>query len=252
MVANPACWCHRTGGLPKVDAPLKPIRLREPIAQHVTGSQGLYRVTNVAKSRIWNAAQWKEAAEQPKWAAPDFLGESKKVDRTDRVAAGPKRRKHAHEDGEAEGTEGSVEGEVEKAGEADGEDEAGERAPSPPARRTRPPRAASAAGAQVLGTTLPVPGASLVGADSPAKVKRPSPLQRAEPTEEEWAAFVDKYEELPHGMKKEDYTVELMREVERRYWRTLTFGEPAMYGADMKGKHRRSQVCHSRIELTSL
>ena len=239
----PACaYCvyrrHRTQGLPAVHDPLKPIRLREPIAQHVTGSQGLYRVTNVAKSRIWNAAQWKDAAEQPKWAPPDFLGEAKKGDRTDRVATGPKRRKVVQEDaegGEVTGTEGSVEGEGGKADEADVED-AGERAPSPPVRRTRPPRAASAAGTQVSGTTLPLTGASLLPAESPAKAKRPSPLQRAEPTEEEWAAFVDKYEELPHGMKKEDYTIELMREIERRYWRTLTFGEPAMYGADMKGK----------------
>ena len=37
------------------------------------------------------------------------------------------------------------------------------------------------------------------------------------------------------GAKKTDYTVEACHEIERRYWRTLLFGEPPKYGADLKG-----------------
>jgi hypothetical protein len=48
------------------------------------GSQGLYRVTNVAKSRIWNPAQWKESAEHDRYDAPDLLAEQKKGDRSER------------------------------------------------------------------------------------------------------------------------------------------------------------------------
>lgn len=73
-------------------------------------------------------------------------------------------------------------------------------------------------------------------ASAQKKTKRPSNMQRAEPTEEEWQQFMSTFDELPHGMKVEDYTIEMMREVEKKYWRTLTFGEPAMYGADMAGK----------------
>lgn len=73
-------------------------------------------------------------------------------------------------------------------------------------------------------------------ASAQKKTKRPTNMQRAEPTEVEWQEFMSTFDELPHGMKVEDYTIEMMREVEKKYWRTLTFGEPAMYGADMAGK----------------
>lgn len=68
-----------------------------------------------------------------------------------------------------------------------------------------------------------------------AKRRRPTNNERAEPTREEWHSFIDNFEDLPHSTKREDYTIEMMREIERKYWRTLTFGEPPMYGADMAG-----------------
>lgn len=42
---------------------------------------------------------------------------------------------------------------------------------------------------------------------------------------------------VEHG---EDYTVEYCKELERNYWRNLTFVQP-MYGADMSGK-KHSQI----------
>lgn len=65
--------------------------------------------------------------------------------------------------------------------------------------------------------------------------KKRTLLQKSQPTDAEWEKFIATFEDLPHGIKKEEYTIELMREVERRYWRTLTFGESPMYGADMAG-----------------
>ena len=50
------------------------------------------------------------------------------------------------------------------------------------------------------------------------------------------------------GASTADFTVEACREIERRYWRTLTFGEPPMYGADMKGA--ASTVDQSCMVLT--
>ena len=35
--------------------------------------------------------------------------------------------------------------------------------------------------------------------------------------------------------QKTDFTVEACHEIERRYWRTLLFGEPPKYGADLAG-----------------
>ena len=271
----------------------------------MVGSQGLYRVTNVAKSRIWNPAQWKAASETSKWSPPDFLED--KPDRTERSTKGvstrkvpvegatprvrkppaeptgerKKKGKRGRKKGPVKGKGKAVETVVEDEhaedehadGEADGDvemehddaetkpidvdehpvddkeenadatmasmlpspaatDDLASHLPSPPPQHPDSPPATNATPATTLApstlpTTTPTP-----------KKKRPSNMARAEPTEEEWQTFVGTFEKLPHGMKKEDYTIEMLREVERRYWRTLTFGEPPMYGADMKGTFR--------------
>lgn len=280
------------------------------------GSQGLYRVTNVAKTRIWNAAQWKEMATAPRWAAPNFKEEREKADRTDRTPVINKRsRKAADDDGGEDGDDETDDGAQKKAARSRGpvrlgrggmrnqgtsrgsgatEKEYGplqqatppettleepaeakyrKNEESTPARATRSRAAAASqppsitkdlkASSSRKGSGIDTGKAGRKSADvksaaatpsrsdkakraqekegeasdkdgQPAK-KRLTNLQRAEPTDEEWAAFVQHFEELPHGMKKEDYTVEMMRDIERRYWRTLTFGEPPMYGADMAG-----------------
>ncbi|GAA6010537.1 hypothetical protein JCM11491_006986 [Sporobolomyces phaffii] len=219
-VIPPKEWSE---SLPSVAPPLRDIRLKEPIEQHMMGSQGLYRVTNVAKSRIWNPAQWKESAELDKYDAPDLLGEQKKGDRSERSTKSTS--------AATQGRKNKAASKKDKEREADGEfdaDEEDEDGDSPkkgrrtPAKKAGRPRKESNA---TEGETL----------EPPAKKKRLTGLQKAEPTEEEWQAFSSKFEELPHGMKRDDYTVEMMRDFERRYWRTLTFGESPMYGADMAG-----------------
>ncbi|TNY21443.1 hypothetical protein DMC30DRAFT_335632, partial [Rhodotorula diobovata] len=55
-VVPPKEWCVASC-LPFLP-PLRSIRLRDAIEQHMLGSQGLYRVMNEAKTRTWNAAQW--------------------------------------------------------------------------------------------------------------------------------------------------------------------------------------------------
>lgn len=339
-VIPPKEWSEQ---LPSTAEPLKDIRLREPIEQLMMGSQGLYRVTNVAKTRIWNPAQWKDMATKDKWQAPDFKAEAEREDRTDRKIPEVKRRvstapgKRAREgtddeeedgddeeeEGDSEQDEPTVEGRTlrskanatanaatgasrgrrrgrggfvklgrggsrvgaanratrrsnhkDKDGAEDERDQPIQQAtppdtsnehdvemrdastaskPASPSARVVPTRARAAAAAAAAttasqpasparppnGTTsVPASVSNTPAANNPAATpkKRLTNLQRAEPTDEEWAAFVQHFEELPHGMKKEDYTVELMRDIERRYWRTLTFGEAPMYGADMAGK----------------
>ncbi|GAA5908962.1 hypothetical protein JCM5296_006834 [Sporobolomyces johnsonii] len=247
-VIPPKEWSE---SLPSVLPPLRNIRLREPIEQHMMGSQGLYRVTNVAKTRIWNAAQWKDTAVMDKWDAPDVLKEREKGDRSERstkstTASSAAGTKEARKKREREKEEKRKEEDADADGESDDDDDGDEQTPKK-GRRT-PARKVKAESKSTKGkgkeTDVEMADASkpastsASAAASPApaaKKKRQSNLQRAEPTEEEWAAFCAKFDELPHGMKKEDYSVEMMRDFERRYWRTLTFGEPPMYGADMAG-----------------
>lgn len=184
------------------------------------GSQGLYRVTNVASSKIWNPAQWKESAEKDNYDAPDLLAEQKKGDRSERST------KSTSNATESRKKKAAIKKEREADGEFDADEEDDEGASPKKGRRT------PAKKADKESKGAPSEGGSKEG---PPK-KRLTKMQKAEPTEEEWAAFSAKFKELPHGMKKEDYTVGMMRDFERRYWRTLTFGESPMYGADMAGK----------------
>ncbi|KDE06267.1 hypothetical protein MVLG_03426 [Microbotryum lychnidis-dioicae p1A1 Lamole] len=292
-VIPPKEW---SDSLPSTTDKLRDIRLREPIEQIMMGQQGVYRVTNVAKTRIWNPAQWKQMADSSKFAPPDFKKEAEKGDRTDRkpvlsgsnasastsTSATPNKKGsrkapggegEADADDEAESSEAVGKGKPALHTPANGKskepqtpsqtrsgtrfgsdlkNESGRsttatpnespttrKAPIPTATEISTTSTAAATpisvGASHATKDPATSSASLASATKPARVKRASNLQRAEPTEAEWSAFVEKYAELPHGMKKSDYTVELMRDIERRYWRTLTFGEPAMYGADMKG-----------------
>ncbi|GAA5931991.1 uncharacterized protein JCM15063_001094 [Sporobolomyces koalae] len=241
-VIPPKEW---SDSLPSVLPPLRDIRLKEPIEQHMMGSQGLYRVTNVAKARIWNPAQWKESSMLDKFDAPDLVAQQKKGIRSERstkstsVATESRKRKAAAAAAAAATGGVKKEGEREADGEFDADeedDDEGDGATPKKGRRTPAKKRPAKPVLEVDASALPAESPQQPPSTSaPQKKKRLTNLQKAEPTEEEWQAFSAKFEELPHGMKKADYTVEMMRDFERRYWRTLTFGEAPMYGADMAG-----------------
>lgn len=89
-VIPPKEW---TDSLPSVSDPLRSIRLRDAIEQHMVGSQGLYRVMNEAKNRTWNAYQWKQRAVRPQSDAPDVLADEKKGDRSERTTVSSMKRR---------------------------------------------------------------------------------------------------------------------------------------------------------------
>ncbi|GAA5890494.1 hypothetical protein JCM6882_002939 [Rhodosporidiobolus microsporus] len=245
--------------LPSVLPPLRDIRLREPIEQHMMGSQGLYRVTNVAKTRIWNAAQWRDLAVRDKWDGPDLGKEREKGERSERKVLTRREKKEERERERREREEEEADGESDAEDEDDEMDGDGDETPRK-GRRTPAKKAGAAsssrgssrsaskskgaspsasASASVAadenGDTPMPPSSTTPSASTATNKKRLTNLERAIPSDSEWAAFAAKFEDLPHGMKREDYSPETMRDFERRYWRTLTFGEAPMYGADMAG-----------------
>lgn len=220
-------------------------------------------MTNVAKTRIWNPSQWKSMAESTKWAGPDFVSEQK-VERTERASWVPPRRTSRAKGKGREvamvveesvpvtidcehGKDECMNGRDEKATTSSSKlnrftpDSASHDSSSfASSSSTVPSTVESTASHQTRGSiSSPSTSTSKLAADpivEPVSKKlRTTSLQRAESTDEEWAEFFNSFEECPYGMNKEDYTIEFMREVERRYWRTLTFGESPMYGADMLG-----------------
>lgn len=216
---------NRIAELPSTAVPLEKIRMKEAIEQHLVGSQGVYRVQNVAKSRIFNPAQWKEMSELSKYAAPDILAERAKVDRSERSTKGvkpiPKRTKPRKSSATASEN-------------LDGEEIVIKKEFTPTLEDS------------ITNSESPIASTSQIATDSlyspnteslpKGAKKKLSKHEKAEPTVEEWETFVKLFEDLPHGIKKEEYTNDLLREIERKYWRTLTMGEPPLYGADMKGQ----------------
>ncbi|GJN94718.1 hypothetical protein Rhopal_007809-T1 [Rhodotorula paludigena] len=237
-VIPPKEW---SDSLPSVAAPLRKIRLKDAIEQHMVGSQGLYRVMNEAKARTYSPIQWKDLSRRDKWEGPDLVAEAKKGDRSERAAVSEKvlQRRRESAAGRASRSKGKGRAKDDEADEADEEDGSSDGEGASKGRRAAPARKAKTDGAAKLaakGSASNSPAPSPAAGSSSSAAARPKvPHTRTEPTNAEWKAFADKLYELPHDMKKEDYTVERMRDFERRYWRTLTFGEPPMYGADMAG-----------------
>lgn len=58
-VIPPREWLDRAGREPREDL-LREVRIRNPIQQHVSGSKGVYMISNVEKNKTYNMIQWKD------------------------------------------------------------------------------------------------------------------------------------------------------------------------------------------------
>ncbi|KAF7731668.1 hypothetical protein EC973_008838 [Apophysomyces ossiformis] len=186
--------------LPDLSASLEHVRVRNPIIQHIIGSQGVYTQTNVEKRRPYTLEQWLGLCEHEDHRPPE-IG----TDRTFNVARSRQR---------ATVKKGTVL--------SDGS----------------PPPSASTMHLQTRSKSKP--------ASTHLNSPPPSPLfhqQQQQKTKREIQA-----EEIalaasdaaipltfnPYCTTNDRYTVDYCKQLERIYWRNLTFNPP-MYGADMAG-----------------
>lgn len=207
-------------------------RIRSPIAEVLHGSGGLFRQTNLTRSRHFNAKQWKDLSETPKYAMPDFFGTGDPVEIAEARRAGKRDQSKAAKAARA----------AQKAA-----NEASKVAPSleddekPTAKGTDGEDAINSNDMQIDEPSKPdaPPTPNEKHESKPAKTPKThsSPAVRADVDDDEWEGF--DYKSMMHGLKVEHFTVENCSDVEKRYWRTLTFGEPPMYGADLEGKQHR-------------
>lgn len=58
-VIPPREWLDRAGREPREEL-LRDVRIRNPIQQHVSGSKGVYMISNVEKNKTYNMIQWKD------------------------------------------------------------------------------------------------------------------------------------------------------------------------------------------------
>ncbi|KAJ9119645.1 hypothetical protein QFC22_003355 [Naganishia vaughanmartiniae] len=75
-----------------------------------------------------------------------------------------------------------------------------------------------------------------MSSDLSSRLTTEEPMKETETTTDPWYKTFDLLKDwLPPDTTLEDFNVEACRELERKFWRGLSIGEPSWYGADLKG-----------------
>lgn len=227
----------RTDSLPLLDEAIKTIKVKNPITQEFGGTHGTYTQANIEKQRSYNLPQWKALTEESQHQHPARRGESRRnipVVKPPRAVTKPN---PPTEDDSLEPPRKRRPGRPRKnplpaqiakqESEHGSEDEGSIQAlPTPSSPNTQP---------QISHKAKPGPkprGKPGPKGNQPKSVseRRKYNLQDAAGVIDE-AAFRD-FDYRFHG--NDEFTPERCRELEDRYWKSLTFAPP-MYGADMPG-----------------
>ncbi|KAF4977574.1 hypothetical protein FZEAL_5945 [Fusarium zealandicum] len=235
--------------LPKLDDLVKQVKVREPIKQDIMGSNGTYRQVNILHGRSYNLPQWRQLCDQSEHQPPARRGERRanadkpkpKPARTRAAAASqpadsatPKKRgrgRPAKRGGRGKHIKDEPEG--------DGEDR--------PMTPVSPKQAAVEAEEKPMETIEKDPGVDVdqedweptvgrMGGSRQAKAKTQTTSARRKYSRREGSAMIDEaaFKDWDYKMDVSEYTPERCEELERSYWKTLTYAAP-LYGADLMG-----------------
>lgn len=244
---------------PKLDELVKQIRVREPIKQDIMGSNGTYRQVNILHGRSYNLPQWRQLCDQSEHQPPARRGERRaNVDKPKaprpRPAAAPKQSKPTTQNKRGRGRPAKA-----KNKQASQDDNDRPMTPESP----KPEEAGKVAdnGQEESETKdQPIPSVESVEKDQDAqaeeersqpsggrmggrmgavkrdKTKTQSVSARRKFGRREGSAAIDEeaFKNFNYKMDISDYTAERCEELERAYWKTLTYAAP-LYGADMMG-----------------
>lgn len=226
--------------LPVLDDLVKQIRVREPIKQEIMGSNGTYRQVNILHQRSYNLPQWRQLCDQSEHQPPARRGErrAKAPTRSKGLSAStpsaPKRR------GAAGSTSGrTTRSKAKKSGAKGDAAEPDERPMTPVSPRFSEALINSVE--QDIGDDMedddPIPpSVGRMGGSRQAKPKEQSTSARRKFARREGSAKIDEesFKDFDYQMDISDYTPERCEELERIYWKTLTYAPP-LYGADVLG-----------------
>lgn len=221
---------------PPLDELVKTVRVREPIKQDIMGSNGTYRQVNILHGRSYNVPQWRQLCDQSEHQPPARRGERRAnadKPRPPRRAAAPKTqvssapKKRGRRAGRAKG------------GPSEKDDEERPMTPvSPKAEPDEPTEGIVASIEEALTTNAETdePCAPQKGASRQPKTKTQSVSARRKFSKREGSAAIDEaaFKDFDYQMDISEYTPERCEELERVYWKTLTYASP-LYGADMMG-----------------
>jgi hypothetical protein len=219
--------------LPALDQAIKTIRVKEPIKQDIMGTNGTYRQANILHQRSYNLPQWRQLCEQSEHQPPAKRGERRlnqdkprpPTNRT-KPASAPSASSHKKKPGRGAKCKSKAPTTEEKEASV-----TSDRLPTPVSPSTK-----------LDDDTETIKQEIEDEAESPAKPKggrQPKSISvssRRKYNRREAAAKVDEaaFKDFKYELEGEDYSPERCEELERAYWKTLTYAPP-LYGADMPG-----------------
>lgn len=226
---------------PPLDDLVKYIKLREPIKQDIMGSNGTYRQVNILHGRSYNVPQWRQLCEQSEHQPPARRGERRaNADRPKparaRAQAAPKSSKPSTPKKRAKGRTPKGRGKT-----AQNDDEERPMTPVSPKEEPyevedEPVDSIEKDAADEVDENDYQPSVGRMGGVRLSKPTTQSVSARRKYSRREGSAMIDEasFKGFDYRMNISDYTPERCEELERAYWKTLTYASP-LYGADLMG-----------------
>lgn len=236
-IIPPTDWKEK---LPEYNDLIKQIRVREPIKQDIMGSNGTYRQVNFLHQRAYNLPQWRQLCDQSEHQPPARRGERRANAEKSKPAPRSKAASSSNTSTASKGRGGrATRSRAKKTKDAASEQD-----------RPMTPVSPKAAEEIMDSVEQEDPGADVdededddaprapgrMGASRQSKPKTQSTSARRKYSRREASARIDEeaFKDWDHNMDISDYTPERCEELERIYWKTLTYAPP-LYGADLLG-----------------
>ncbi|KAF0325174.1 JmjC domain-containing protein [Colletotrichum asianum] len=234
--------------LPKLDDLVKQIRVREPIKQDIMGSNGTYRQVNIVHGRSYNLPQWRQLCDQSEHQPPARRGERRANVEKPKPRSAPRPRPAARStpSGSKKRGRGRPARGKAKIQEEEEANEEGNRPMTPVSpkadaeveiKKEEVVDSVEDPGMDVDDDEPPTVGRmGRMGGIKPSKPKTQSVSARRKYSRREGSAMIDEeaFKDFNYQMDVSDYTPERCEELERIYWKTLTYAPP-LYGADLMG-----------------
>ena len=240
----------RRAALPALDERVKEIRLRNAIEQQFAGTGGVFRQTNIEKRRVYNLPQWREVCESTDHQPPARRGEVRTAGHTiGKRKAKPKKspRKKAKPNTEisdtaintlttTEAQTGEIARTLSPAQTSSDERPVQSMLENEPSTSPEPFGATARTAMDVDQPPIAEPINRPTTPVSPPTLTRKR--QRAHSTDD--SPDDDDVEQNDFDgfdyriSNSSEYNVERCKELEKIYWKTITFNNP-LYGADMPG-----------------
>ncbi|KAK0704860.1 hypothetical protein B0H67DRAFT_545450 [Lasiosphaeris hirsuta] len=230
--------------LTPLDELVKQVRVREPIKQDIMGSNGTYRQVNILHQRSYNLPQWRQLCDQSEHQPPARRGERRANAEKHKPVTRSRAAANTSKDASST-TSKKRKGRVTR-----GSAKAAKEEVADPEERPMTPVSPAPEKEEVMDTVENDPGVKeedcededdvpvvrRMGFARQSKPKTQSTSARRKYIRREGSARIDEeaFRDWDYRMDVSDYTPERCEELERTYWKTLTYAPP-LYGADLPG-----------------